>query len=188
MTDPSSGTSEIEDGEQQEPADDCQMLQAGRQFASVFRAAPEPEAVPDHGCRHGEAGQQQGAEPGKEAGGDEASANELRGDGGAGEGRRPRQSVASRPLRRSNANTATYRRRYKETPPRDRAGQSATHIRSSVCAPLCRYQMPDRRRAFRMETIHSVLQHPIGIGHALMLSHVVEPGIDAECLDEDSFF
>jgi hypothetical protein len=64
----------------------------------------------------------------------------------------------------------------------------STHIRSSVCAPLCRYQMPDRRRALRLETIHSVLQHAIGIGHALVLSHVVEPGIDAECLDEDTLF
>ena len=48
--------------------------------------------------------------------------------------------------------------------------------------------MPDRRRAFRSETIHSVLQHAIGIGHALMLPHVVEPGIDAECLDEGPLF
>jgi hypothetical protein len=48
--------------------------------------------------------------------------------------------------------------------------------------------MPDRRRALRLETIHSVLQHAIGIGHALVLSHVVEPGIDAECLDEDTLF
>ena len=46
--------------------------------------------------------------------------------------------------------------------------------------------MPDGRRAFRLETMHRVLQHPIGIGHALMLSHVVEPGIDVECLGEDT--
>jgi hypothetical protein len=46
--------------------------------------------------------------------------------------------------------------------------------------------MPYRRRAFGLEMIHSVLQHAIGIGHALMLSHVVAPGIDAECLDEDT--
>ena len=34
--------------------------------------------------------------------------------------------------------------------------------------------------------MRSVLQHPIGIGHALMLSHVVDPGIDTECLDDDT--
>jgi hypothetical protein len=67
-------------------------------------------------------------------------------------------------------------------------GQLATHTGSSFCAPWCSYQMPDRRRAFRLETIHGVLQHPIGIGYALVLSHVVEPGIDAECLDKDTLF
>ena len=46
--------------------------------------------------------------------------------------------------------------------------------------------MPDRRRAFRLETIHGVLQYPIGI--RVGASHVVEPGIDTECLDADTFF
>jgi len=48
--------------------------------------------------------------------------------------------------------------------------------------------MPDRRRAFRLETMHGILQDAIGVGHALMLSHVLEPGIDAECLDEGTLF
>ena len=65
-----------------------------------------------------------------------------------------------------------------QTRSRDKAGQSATHIRSSVCASLCRYQMSDRRRAFRLETMHLVLQYPIDI----------EPGLDAECLDKDTLF
>src|SRR5205814_2239971 len=74
--------------------------------------------------------------------------------------------------------------RYRETRQRDKAGQSGTHTRPSF-APLCRYQMSDRRRAFCVEAMHRVLQHAIGIGNALMLPHVLEPGIDVECLDED---
>jgi hypothetical protein len=42
--------------------------------------------------------------------------------------------------------------------------------------------MPDRRRAFRVEAMHRVLQDAIGIGYALMLPHVLEPGIDVKRL------
>ena len=48
--------------------------------------------------------------------------------------------------------------------------------------------MPDGGVAFGLKAVHCILQHPIGIGHALMLTHVLEPGIDAECLDEDPLF
>jgi len=46
--------------------------------------------------------------------------------------------------------------------------------------------MPDSGVASGVKAVHRVLQHPVGIGHALMLSHVLEPGIDIECLDEGS--
>jgi hypothetical protein len=48
--------------------------------------------------------------------------------------------------------------------------------------------VPDGGVAVGLKAVHGVLQHAIGIGHALMLSHVVEPGIDAECLDKDTLF
>src|SRR6266849_5476402 len=88
------------------------------------------------------------------------------------------------PLSCSTANATACRPRYRETRQRDKAGQSGTHIRSFF-APVRRYQMSDRGCAFRVEAMHRVLQHAIGIGNALMLPHVLEPGIDVECLDED---
>ena len=58
-----------------------------------------------------------------------------------------------------------------------------------ACSLLpCRDQVPDGRVAFGLKAMHRILLHPIGIGHALMLSHVVEPGFEAECLDEDTLF
>src|SRR3984893_13386146 len=42
---------EVEDGEQEEPADDCHMLQAGRQFVRELASAAEPEAMPDQCSR-----------------------------------------------------------------------------------------------------------------------------------------
>ena len=44
--------------------------------------------------------------------------------------------------------------------------------------------MSDRGRAFRVEAMHRVVQHAIGIGNALMLQLAIESGIDVECLDE----
>ena len=52
----------------------------------------------------------------------------------------------------------------------------------------CRDQMPDGGVAFGMKAVHGILQDAIGIGHALMLPHVLEPGIDVKRLDEDSLF
>jgi hypothetical protein len=48
--------------------------------------------------------------------------------------------------------------------------------------------VPDGGGAFGLKAVHRVLQHASGIGYALMLSHVLEPGTDAECLDEDTLF
>ena len=35
-----------------------------------------------------------------------------------------------------------------------------------------------------VKAVHCILQHAIGIGNASMLPHVIESGIDVECLDQ----
>src|SRR3984893_6296717 len=85
---------EVEDGEQEEPTDDCHVLQAGRQFVRELASAAEPEAMPDQSGGNRKAGQQQRTQPCEESGGDKASADELGKGRGARESRRPRQSVA----------------------------------------------------------------------------------------------
>ena len=94
ITGPSSNGRKIEEGEQEQPADNRHMLQAGRQFVPALTSVAEQEAVPDHRRQNRKAGEQQGAQPCKESSGDEASADELGKDGGTRESRRPRQSVA----------------------------------------------------------------------------------------------
>jgi hypothetical protein len=70
------------------------MLQVGRQFVPKLTSVAEPEAVAEHRGRNCEAGQRQRAQPCEEPGGDEKSADELGKDGGSGESRWLRQSVA----------------------------------------------------------------------------------------------
>ena len=64
--------------------------------------------------------------------------------------------------------------------------RSEAYKRSCLLARSCRDQVPDGGVAFGIKAVYCILQDAIGVGHALMLSHVVEPGIDAECLDEGS--
>ena len=66
--------------------------------------------------------------------------------------------------------------------------RSEGYKRSSVCARSCHDQVPDGGVGSDIKAVHCILQYTIGIGYALMLSHVVEPGIDAECLDKDTLF
>jgi hypothetical protein len=91
---PSSGDRETEEGEQEQPADNRDMFQAGRQFVSEFRSAARPEAVPEQRCRNRKAGEQQRAKPCEQSRGNEASADELGKDRGAGESCRPREPIA----------------------------------------------------------------------------------------------
>jgi hypothetical protein len=49
---PSPAGLEIEEGDQEQPADSRHMLQAGRQFALELRSPTEPEAMPDHRGRN----------------------------------------------------------------------------------------------------------------------------------------
>jgi hypothetical protein len=72
---------EVEDAEQEEPTDDCHVLQAGRQFVPELGSAAEPEAVPDYRGRNRKAGEHQRAQPCEKSRGDEASADELGKDG-----------------------------------------------------------------------------------------------------------
>jgi hypothetical protein len=48
--------------------------------------------------------------------------------------------------------------------------------------------VPDGGVTFGIKAVHRILQHAIGISYALMLSHVVEPGIDVKRLHEGSLF
>src|SRR4029077_15208645 len=82
---PSSAGGEIEKAEQEQPADDRHMLQAGRQFVPELRSAAEPEAVPEQCGSNREAREKQRAQPCQYACGDEASAGELGKDSRAGE-------------------------------------------------------------------------------------------------------
>ena len=66
--------------------------------------------------------------------------------------------------------------------------RSEAYKRSCLLARSCRDQVPDGGVAFGIKAVYCILQDAIGVGHALMLSHVVEPGIDAECLDEGPLF
>src|SRR6516162_2974586 len=88
------GERKINDREQEEPADDCHVLQAGRQFAPELRSVAEPKPMSDQSSRSRKAGEQQRAQPCEEVRGHENSADELSKYGGTRESRRPRQSVA----------------------------------------------------------------------------------------------
>jgi hypothetical protein len=82
ITGPSSNGRKIEEGEQEQPADNRHMLQAGRQFVPELTFVAVPEAVPDHRRQNRKAGEQQRAQPCEESSGDEASADALGKDGG----------------------------------------------------------------------------------------------------------
>lgn len=47
--------------------------------------------------------------------------------------------------------------------------------------------MSDHGRAFYVEPAHRVLHNAIGIGHALVLAKMIEPGVEIEGLDETPF-
>src|SRR5205807_6992291 len=80
---------EIDEREQEQPADDPHMLQAGRQFVPELRSAAEPKAMPDQCGRNRKAGEQQRAQPCEQTRGHEASTHELGKDSRSGESRRP---------------------------------------------------------------------------------------------------
>jgi len=82
VTGPSSNGHKIDQEEQEQPADDRHMLQAGRQFVPELASVAEPEAMPEQSGGDRKAGQQQRAQPCKEARGHEKSADELSKDGG----------------------------------------------------------------------------------------------------------
>ena len=66
--------------------------------------------------------------------------------------------------------------------------RSEAHRRSCLFAPPRRDQVSDGGVAVGLKALHGVLEDAIGIGYALMLPQVLEPGIDPECLDKDTLF
>ena len=48
--------------------------------------------------------------------------------------------------------------------------------------------MPDGGVALGIKAVHGILQDAIGIGDALMLPQVLEPGVDVKRLHKDPLF
>jgi hypothetical protein len=78
-------------------------------------------------------------------------------------------------------------RRNSKPPPRSRlrGTRTVSMSESAICrtCTLSRYEMRDPRFPFQIKSISLALFDPIGVGHALVLSEMLEPRFDIERFD-----